>query len=108
LINPIRIKENVIELVNGDCGASRFNDAVAWRGLSASDISNEEGGILQIAHAEVGGLFLFPDADEEISGCSTLEGGGINEDEAIVFINHLDNSDEARNLGLRSLRTAKG
>jgi hypothetical protein len=86
----------------------RFNDAVPWRGLSAGNISDEKGGILQIAHAEVSGLFLIPDADEEISGPCALEGGGIDEDEAIVFINHLDDSDNAGNLGLRSLRPAEG
>jgi hypothetical protein len=86
----------------------RFNDAVPWRGLSAGNISDEKGGILQIAHAEVSGLFLIPDADEEISGSCALEGGGIDEDEAIVFINHLDDSDNAGNLGLRRLRPAEG
>ena len=77
----------------GIAGALRFDDAVPWRRLSAGNISNEKGRILEIAHAEVSGLFLISDADEEISGRCALKGGGINEDEAIIFINHLDDSD---------------
>ena len=92
----------------GIAGGSRFNDAVSWRGLSAGNISNQKGGILQIAHAKVSGLFLIPDADEEISGSCALEGGGIDEDEAIVFINHLDDADEAGHLGLGRLRPPEG
>jgi hypothetical protein len=87
---------------------SRFEDAVTWGGLSAGDICDEKGGILQIAHAEVSGFLLFSDANEEISGCGTLKGAGIDENEAIIFIDHLDHSDEARNLGLRRLRAAEG
>ena len=90
----------------GIAGGLRFNDAVPRRGLSAGNISNEERRILQIAHAEVSGLSLIPDADEEISGSCALEGGGIDEDKSIVFINHLDDSDNAGNLGLRRLRPA--
>ena len=109
MINAIRIKEDVIELVNRDRGALLgFNDPVPWCGLSAGDIGDEKGGILQIAHAEIGGFLLIPDADEEISGSRTLEGGRIDEDKAIVFINHLDDPDEVRNLGLGSLRSAGG
>ncbi len=89
-------------------GLLRLDDAIPWEGLSAGDIGDEKGWILQRAHAEVGGLLLISDADEEIADSCALEGGGINEDEAIVFINHLDDSDEARNLGLRSLRLARG
>ena len=85
----------------------RFDDAVPWRRFSAGDISDEKGRILQIAHAKIGGLLLIPDADEEISGGCSLEGGGINEYEAIVFIDHLDDSDDAGNLGLGSLRAAE-
>ena len=87
----------------GIAGALRFDDAVAWRRVAAGDISNEKGRILQSAHAEVGGLLLIPDADEEISGSGALKGGGIDEDETIVFINHFDDSDEAWDLGLRRL-----
>ena len=109
LINDIRIKENEIELVNsGSRAPLRFDDAVAWRRVAAGDISNEKGRILQSAHAEVGGLLLIPDADEEISGSGALKGGGIDEDETIVFINHLDDSDEAWDLGLRRLWRAEG
>jgi hypothetical protein len=92
----------------GIAAGLRFNDAVPWRGLSAGNIGNEKGRIFQIAHAEVGGLFLIPDADEEISGPGALEGGGIDEDEAIVFINHLDDADEAGHLSLGSLRPPEG
>lgn len=109
LINDIRIKENEIELVNsGSRAPLRFDDAVAWRRVAAGDISNEKGRILQSAHAEVGGLLLIPDADEEISGSGALKGGGIDEDETIVFINHFDDSDEAWDLGLRRLWSAEG
>jgi hypothetical protein len=92
----------------GIAAGLRFNDAVPWRGLSAGNIGNEKGRIFQIAHAEVGGLFLIPDADEEISGPGALKGGGIDEDEAIVFINHLDDADEAGHLSLGSLRPPEG
>jgi hypothetical protein len=91
----------------GIAGALRFDDAVAWGRVSAGDISNEKGGILQSAHAEVGGLLLIPDGDEEISGSGALKGGGIDENETIVFINHFDDSDEAWDLGLRRRRTAE-
>lgn len=92
----------------GIAGGSGFNDAVAWGGLSAGNIGDEKRRIFQIAHAEVGGLFLIPDADEEISGSGALEGSGIDEDEAIVFINHLDDADEAGHLSLGRLRPPEG
>jgi hypothetical protein len=91
----------------GIAGGLRLNDAVSGRGLPAGNISNEKGRILQSAHAEVAGLLLIPDGDEEISGSGALKGGGINENETIVFINHFDDSDEAWDLGLRRLRTAE-
>ena len=92
----------------GIAGALGFDDAVPWGGLSAGNIGDEKGRIFQIAHAEVGGLFLIADADEEISGSGALEGGGIDEDEAIVFINHLDDADEAGHLSLGRLRPPEG
>jgi hypothetical protein len=84
----------------------RFKDAITWQRGSAGDIRDEKGGIVQGAHAEIGGLFLIPDADEKVPGSRSLKRGRIDEDKSVVFINHLDHSDEPGDLGLRSWRPA--
>jgi hypothetical protein len=84
----------------------RFQDAITWRGGSAGDICDEKGGIVQGAHAEVGGLLLIPDADEKVPGPRSLKCSRIDEDKSVVFIDHLDHSDEAGNFGLGSSRPA--
>ena len=65
-----------------------------------------KGGFFRCAHAEVGGFLLIPDADEEVAGFGALEGGGIDQDEAIFFIDRFDDSDEAGDLSGRRLGLA--
>ncbi len=102
-INPIRIKENVIEVVNLDCGwRSRFKDAIACRRVTAGDICDQERRVFQGSHAKVGGFFLVPDADEEVACRCGLKGGGIDQDEAIVLIDHFNDSNKTGDLGGRS------
>ena len=79
---------------------SGLADAVARGGSSAGDVSDEEGGIFQITHAQIGGFLLIADTDQKVAGFRALEGGRIDEDEAILFADGFDDSDEAWDLSL--------
>ena len=50
---------------------------------------------------------MIPDADQEVAGFGTLEGRGIDQDEAIFGIDSFDDSDDAGDLSLRRLGFAR-
>jgi len=82
---------------------SGFKDAIAGRRSSTGNIGNKEGRIFQGAHTQIGGFFLIFDTYQKVARLSGLECGGINENEAILHVDHFDDSDEAEDLGLGRL-----